>query len=59
MSQDVGMGLGNLVAWLFLQYSWASGLEEGRLRLLFEEERGDLVCGAQACPVPFTDTGWY
>jgi len=52
VSQDIGMVIGNLVTWQYLQYSWSSSIED-RLRDMFEEERGDVVCGAQACPIDF------
>lgn len=57
MSQDVGMALGNLVAWLFLNYAWTPENQDTRLRSLFIEERGDLICGAQACPLFTYDDG--
>lgn len=51
-SQDIGMVLGNAVAWFFLHYSQNVQQEEQALENIFQpDESGDWVCGAQSCPV--------
>lgn len=51
-SQDIGMVLGNFVAWFFLHYSQNVEQEDQALENIFQpDESGDWVCGAQSCPV--------
>ncbi|KAL0266512.1 UNVERIFIED_CONTAM: hypothetical protein PYX00_009026 [Menopon gallinae] len=55
-SQDLGMVVGNAVAWFFLHYSHNVTKERSALEVMFEEdEGGDWVCGSQSCPF-FEDT---
>ncbi|KAK6636518.1 hypothetical protein RUM43_010180 [Polyplax serrata] len=50
-SQDLGMVLGNIVAWCFLYYSRNIEQERTVLKTLFnEDESGDWVCGSQSSP---------
>ena len=50
-SQDLGMVLGNIVAWSFLYYSRDSEQEETILKTFFyENESGEWVCGSQSNP---------